>query len=780
MARRLAGLVLVIGVGAGCGGATTLDDGTRTGQGGAAGRGPGPTAGVAGHDGGRDGGAGRAIGDGGGAASIDAGGVGGSAPSAGGATGVGGRPGVDGAAGTAGVLGDGGSAAGVAGAAGAAGAASAMGGASGFGGAPAGLCADPADAVTWFVDCSRDAGDTVSGRSWDEAMPYLQHAADRAGPCDQIWIRAGLCRAQRASEPVLEAHGSVRVFGGFSGVEAAVDERPAEGAPTILDGDFLGDDGVAADDGFVDNSTHVVLVDGDLAVVLDGLTLRSGHAEDPALAGGTAEDPELAGGGVLVSGGAALRAVAVTFEDNRGVNGGALAVVGDDSAAAVEAATFTGNTAEYQGAGVHVEGGSLELRGSSFYGGEAPYGGAISGTRARGQVWDTTFVRNYGLGGGGGARLEDGSWSFDGCTFLGNSSPMGGAIAMVGAAVTVSASLLAANTAVGSGGALFAERAGGTLELVDSVVVGNDSPSGTGGGLCFYGAELTVERSSVVGNRALYGAGMRAEGDVVVRDSEIRANRADQVGGGLMLDGPSSLVVNAQLAGNWAQEDGSAALLNFGGEHRWVNVDLTENRRAGLAADAVTLVNEAQLTLQNSLVYSAGAVDGGVFALDSDGQLDAANDCAAGALPGEVASVALTDNPLAGDAGQGDFLQLAGSPCQDAGDDTWASAVDLPFSERTTLVDESLDVGVVDAGYHHAPSEPRLEALTADLVDARWTTAHAAGCVLGNTGSGELRVIEADALAAGELAHGAASQAGIFLVCWDAEGRPKAAWTTVP
>jgi hypothetical protein len=639
---------------------------------------------------------------------------------------------------------------------------------------------DGVDPQVWFVDCGQDEGAAGDGSSWDAALAHPSQAAAQAATCDEIWIREGTCLPLGETETIVSPQIPLRIFGGFEGMESSPTERA--GALTVFDGDLAGDDAPGDADSLSDNARHLVVVDGSeagdigVSVQLDGLVLRAGNAAAPDATTSTAFEPGLTGGGVLVTGGAYLLVNDVSFEDNVAVFGGAVAIIGAQSSASILNAEFTGNVARLSGAGVHVEGASVEVQGSTFFGGDAPYGGAIGGNGGNGFISESTFQRNRGQGGGGALRFEGGSYEVDSSVFVGNSCPTGGAIAMLGGDLTLSRSIVAANTAVGQGGGVYAERAGGELSVRQTAIVGNQVPDSNGGGVCFYGDVLDIDGSSIVGNQAGYGAGVRSEGQLSLRNSEVRQNRASDVAGGLMVDNGGSIIVNAVLSRNWGQTTASAAVLNFETVNTWVHVNLTENRRGGWAADAVALVNGANLTLENSLLYSDGSDDSGLLTLDGAGTYSGSYNCSVDVANGGTPLTQLTSNPFSGDPAQGDFLQRADSPCLDAGSDEVANGFELAWTSLTAVQGEATDSEPVDAGYHYAPGEVRIGSLNVDLIDATWTTTNAARCVLGNSASDSLIAIDAAALNEGTLEHGAAPQDGVFLICWDEAERPKASW----
>lgn len=216
-----------------------------------------------------------------------------------------------------------------------------------------------------FVDLeARGSGD---GSTWADAFPDLQgalvEAALRAGLV-QVWVAEGTYRpagpgAPRSAHFALDA--DVSLFGGFAGVEAAVDERDPAAHPTVLSGDLLGDDGPGFA-GREDNAFHVLVLSASGPVTaetqVDGLIIRGGHAD------GLGDD---AGGGGLLSFFPAVPALhACVLEDNYArIDGGAVQARRDhmppffpgiEAPVEIDACVFWGNRADARGSAASLIG----------------------------------------------------------------------------------------------------------------------------------------------------------------------------------------------------------------------------------------------------------------------------------------------------------------------------------------------------------------------------------------------------------------------------------------
>ncbi|MEM7229298.1 MAG: right-handed parallel beta-helix repeat-containing protein, partial [Planctomycetota bacterium] len=286
-------------------------------------------------------------------------------------------------------------------------------------------------AATWFVD--DDAVPDGNGQSWATAFDELQDALDVAESGDKIWLAAGtyvpsVAISVQGDEPERETFlidRTLSIYGGFAGFETSLDERDIDANPSILSGDLNGDD----EPEFTnrdDNALHVVTLETPLGrppgrFVLDGLTIRGGHA------------PDTFGGGLY-----AVRAI-VTMQscvicDNFSIAGGA--IYAEDSALSLSESQIRHNHvfADEQGgggAGVLTLNSSLTINACEFEanivdGIDFAPGGAILGLGGQHSIHNSVFAMNQCKSSGGAVHIQNGGagLSFDaflrGCTFTGN------------------------------------------------------------------------------------------------------------------------------------------------------------------------------------------------------------------------------------------------------------------------------------------------------------------------------------------------------------------------
>lgn len=220
---------------------------------------------------------------------------------------------------------------------------------------------------------------TRDGLSWATAFSDLQAAIDLASVSKAaVWIVAGTCAPAEKNDRIAAfvLYDGVKLYGGFAGTETALEQRPTDGAPTILSAKTV-------DGGF--QFAHVLYGADD--VLLDGLTLRDGRALGRTYdgkgggllayrAGKTFLPHDAAigfamtlqncrfehneareGGAIYAYGKAALTISETVFEDNRAVYGGAV-VDREGVVATCRKCTFSGNRASRDGGATYEDYGS--------------------------------------------------------------------------------------------------------------------------------------------------------------------------------------------------------------------------------------------------------------------------------------------------------------------------------------------------------------------------------------------------------------------------------------
>lgn len=209
--------------------------------------------------------------------------------------------------------------------------------------------------------------------------------------------------------------------------------------------------------------------------------------------------------------------------------------------------------------------------------GEGGNGGCLKASDATVTAWLTGFDGCVGSNGGAisatnsNLSLTDSSISNSSASFGGavHVSATGGAPLHTFVAHNV---ILAYNDAGADGGALYLAGAALRSELVGALIIGNTSPSGSGGGIRIIsggsgGAQLDLDRVTLANNHANRGGGLNvADAVVEARRTRVIDNIADTNGGGVYMGSPNgSLLFEQSTAyGNAASAAGGAIRLNFG------------------------------------------------------------------------------------------------------------------------------------------------------------------------------------------------------------------------
>ena len=216
-----------------------------------------------------------------------------------------------------------------------------------------------------------------NGQSWASAFTDMQPALIAAQAGDEVWVAEGTYHPTSTTDRNIsfEPKSGVRLYGGFIGNEATLDQRDWTAHITFLSGDI----GISGDS--TDNSHNVVyLFQPDSSTLIDGFTICYGVADDlPASV--SARDRVVCGGGLYVESGSW------------------------DAFPNVQNCRFWRNTA-------YIYGGGVMLNGQSD-GNMMP------------RFENCRFDENRSLGNGGGLARFGGSWlergvDFDDCAFSKN------------------------------------------------------------------------------------------------------------------------------------------------------------------------------------------------------------------------------------------------------------------------------------------------------------------------------------------------------------------------
>ena len=318
-------------------------------------------------------------------------------------------------------------------------------------------------------------GASGAGTSWTDAFGTLQEAITAAAAGDEIWVAKGNylpVQTWDGNADIANQRGftfyfnfDVRVYGGFPNIgNPAMLSRDWEAHPTILSGDFSGDDIYITDTNDMnfpatgnDENAYTIVHTQNVsdAFVLDGFQLKGGNANHGFA--GTPPTSYRNGGawfneGTSNSSNPTIRNC--TFSGNAANTGGAiynLASTGGTNNPSLIHCTFSGNAATSSGGAIRNNG--------------------IDEGMSSPSLIRCTFLGNRAKNSDGGAiynsGLSDGtsSPSLINCTFSGNSALRGGAIYNLANTGTSSPNLtncsFSGNWAEFFGGAMFNNNSNG-------------------------------------------------------------------------------------------------------------------------------------------------------------------------------------------------------------------------------------------------------------------------------------------------------------------------------
>jgi predicted outer membrane repeat protein len=520
-----------------------------------------------------------------------------------------------------------------------------------------------------YVDAAASGGD--NGRNWTDAYSNLHdalaHAKASGGNVKEIWVASGVYRPGLPGdrEASFSPVGGVTLYGGFAGDESSLAERNVEAFTSVLSGDLAGDDA----EGFAnrgDNAFHVITaIRRSALAVVDGFTIKGGFADK-------------------------------TYPDDRG-------------------------------AGLFAFGGALTFRNCTFTDNAADRGGAVSLDGASGGFENSDFIHNAAFSGGGAVYIERFAEPvMFGGILHGNDAPDGGALYVAQSALTISGAVFTGNTAAARGGAMFNDRSDTVVEGCtfrgnsQTAEEGEDDEHGGGavynhrGRPRFSDTELSGNTSVVKGGavanyRLLPGAAFEAclfednsaadggavhevrSADVVYARCRFRENRVNGNGGAALLDQVTSQLESCLFDDNDAL-GGGGAVYCASGIPGFDACTFTGNHASG-GGGAIYLAAGGSATIRSSILWNNGRK--GLFESEGSALVEYSD------IEGGWNGVATFDaDPLFVDAEAGDYRLLAGSPCANTGDPTYAPATPAKDLSGGARVRECrVDMGAFESPY---------------------------------------------------------------------------------
>lgn len=406
------------------------------------------------------------------------------------------------------------------------------------------------------------------------------------------------------------------------------------GGPSQAEGNIAGQDG-----GGLDNEQ---------VATLGGVTVQNNAAQQNL------------GGGIYSDGRLSMNRGSLS-ENQANTAGG----LDNEHQAALTNVNVSGNRAG-GGGGLGNDGTSLSVTGGSITRNTAEVGGGVYNNQGTAS-FDGTSITGNGAAGGGGIISFDALNLTEvqlGTTTHPNMAFQGGGLLTDRTGATIVRSTIEGNRVRddgnGSGGGIF-NTEGATDHIIQTTVAGNTSDS-VGGGITNYGAEMTIARSTLSGNKVFgpetnYGG---AIANMPNSESETPATATLTM---------ANDTLTANRAGSGTQQGFGGALLNVASSATLTNVTISRNRASG---DGGGIANAGTAAVRGTILASNTAANAPsncdlLTPLSSNGyNLDNDGTCGLNGI-GDQTGVNPKLGPLANNGGPTETMALGvGSPAIDA------------------------------------------------------------------------------------------------------------------
>lgn len=365
--------------------------------------------------------------------------------------------------------------------------------------------------VRYVQPVSSGVGD---GSSWANASNDLQAMITASAANDEVWVAAGTYLPgadingntspadTRTKTFILKQ--AVKVYGGFAGTETTLSQRDFVANLTTLSGDI----GTSGDN--IDNCYHIITnFDNGLSLAtrLDGFTLTKGNAD---VQGKDANlIPREKGAAIYTEGNSGVfNSISIyncIFTNNHAFSeGGALFF--DLSNSDLRNCDFISNSSLAKGGAVCIRAQGLSFFKCRFRSNTSFFGGAIESLGTGNVYLECDFISNHaGFTGGAITNRQGAPCVMTNCSFVSNSSELGGALLQSQQNILITNCLFSLNTALTLGGA--ADFYSCTSSIINTTIVQNSctGPTGDGGGLLYDDGASGVIINSILWNNTSVG-----------------------------------------------------------------------------------------------------------------------------------------------------------------------------------------------------------------------------------------------------------------------------------
>ncbi|MBM79551.1 MAG: hypothetical protein CMJ78_03020 [Planctomycetaceae bacterium] len=270
------------------------------------------------------------------------------------------------------------------------------------------------------------------------------------------------------------------------------------------------------------------------------------------------------------------------------------------------------------GAGILIDGGTVEITdskvtGNSAEGSEDISGGGITNNAGTLLLTDSVVSFNSSEMNGGGISNLGGTVTLENTKVSKNTATIfGGGLASVGGTVVIGdQSNVTMNTSTDDGGGLHLS-ASATATIDSSTITDNDSGD-FGGGIHLDQATANIVDTTISDNTAAQsGGGLNSErGVLTISTSTISGNTAGLDGGGIDSFAADTTISTSTISGNSAGQNGGGIVNFSGGATRLTNVTIANNQADGIGGG---INNLGALSVRNSIIAMNTASSGNDFA----------------------------------------------------------------------------------------------------------------------------------------------------------------------
>lgn len=346
------------------------------------------------------------------------------------------------------------------------------------------------------------------------------------------------------------------------------------------------------------------------------------------MSGGTIADNTANGngGGIHLAGGSTAKITGGTISGNHGNNGGG--IFADGNTLPLSGVDITGNIAAGDGGGVRGTGGiTITITDSDISGNTAGYGAGLSVNSGSTLVMNSGSVVNNNIcsNRGGGLNLDSSTLTMNDGEISGNTADVGGGVLTDKSTMYMYGGSITGNTASGNGGGIYAEgNSPLTIDTNGAGVPANiriaDNKAGAGAGI--YAQNVTsITGAEITGNTAIgSGGGVFAEGaSLALADVSITRNGSGDNGGGIRgtsdtssTNGITMTITGSDISGNTAPYGAGMSVNNAGDitmSGTAITGNVSSNRGGGVNIDnGTTLTMEDGKISGNTAVYGGGLI----------------------------------------------------------------------------------------------------------------------------------------------------------------------------